>query len=188
LSKTTVQHVTKLDVAVDSIKTRITVYNAALTTRLNDNNFQLDITDENEFFSLDTDNMYDETVVPAPKNVHTIDVDDVRPDDDPTKDAYNTLLNAEVMVSVGDEQLLGTVTKRAKGPDGLPIGTRSEQPARDTHLYEVRLPDRSLRELTHNLIAENLFSQCDTEGGQYQIIKEISDHQSNATVMAKGDK
>jgi hypothetical protein len=80
------------------------------------------------------------------------------------------------------------VTKRAKGPDGLPIGTRSEQAARDTRLYEVRLPDGSSRELTHNLIAENLFSQCDTEGRQYQIIKEISDHRSNATAMAKGDE
>jgi hypothetical protein len=55
-------------------------------------------------------------------------------------------------------------------------------------LYEVRLPDGSSRELTHNLIAENLFSQCDTEGRQYQIIKEISEHQSDNTAMAKGDE
>jgi hypothetical protein len=77
LSKTTVQHVTELDVAVDSIKTRITAYDAALTTRLNDDNFQLDLTDENAFFSLDMDDIYDDTVVPAPESVHTIDLDDV---------------------------------------------------------------------------------------------------------------
>jgi hypothetical protein len=60
LSNTTVQHVTELDVAVDSIKTRITAYDAALTTRLNDDNFQLDLTDENAFFSLDMDDIYDD--------------------------------------------------------------------------------------------------------------------------------
>jgi hypothetical protein len=57
-------------------------------------------------------------IVPAPENVRTIDVNDVLPDDEPTEDVYDTLLNAEVMVSEGGEQLLGAVTKRAKGPDG----------------------------------------------------------------------
>jgi hypothetical protein len=105
-----------------------------------------------------------------------VDVDDVLTAEDPTEDAFDTLLNAEVMVSEGGEQLLGTVTKRARGPDGLPIGTRHENSTRDSRLYEIRLPDGSSRELTHNLIAENLFSQCDSEGRQFQIIKEISDH------------
>jgi hypothetical protein len=136
----------------------------------------------------DIDDMYDKTVVPTDENAHTVDVNDVLTAEDPTEDAFDTLLNAKVMVSEGREQLLGTVTKRARGPDGLPIGTRHENSTRDSSLHEIRLPDGSSRELTHNLIAENLFSQCDSEGRQFQIIKEISDHQSDGTAMAKGDE
>jgi hypothetical protein len=179
LSKTTVQHVTELDVQVDTVKARITAYDTALTERLNDANFRIETDEDNAFFTLDMDDMYDDTVVPTDQNAHTVDVDDVLPAEDPTEDAFDTLLNAEVMVSEGGEQLLGTVTKRARGPDGLPIGTRHENSARDSRLYEIRLPDGSSRELTHNLIAENLFSQCDSEGRQFQIIKEISDHRSD---------
>jgi hypothetical protein len=58
----------------------------------------------------------------------------------------------------------------------------------DTRMYEVRLPDGSSRELTYNVIAENLFSQCDTEGRQFQLVQEISDHRSDDTSMAKGDE
>jgi hypothetical protein len=188
LSKTTVQHVTRLDTETDDVKAKIIQYDEALSLRLDDDNFRLTPDEDNAFFMLDTDGIEDETVQPEPGNEHAIDVDDILPEDDPTEEAYDNLLNAEVLIIDGGEQVLGTVAKRARGADGRPIGQRSNAPMSDTRMYEVRLPDGSSRELTYNIIAENLFSQCDTEGRQFQIIKEISDHRSDDTAIRKGEE
>jgi hypothetical protein len=161
LSKTTVQHITRLDLEVDDVKAKIKTYDDLLMVRLDDENFQLNPNDCNAFFILDDEDVTNAMVVPDEGNEQTVDVDNVLPEDDPTEEAYDTLLNAEVVLSEGSEQVMGTVTKRARGADGRPIGTRAQNPIADTQMYEVRLPDGSSRELTYNVIAENLFSQCD---------------------------
>jgi hypothetical protein len=188
LSKTTVQHVTRLDLETDDVKAKVKMYDELLTLRLADDNFRIEPDEDNAFFILDMDDINDETVQPNAEDQHAIDVDNILPPDDLTEEAYDNLLNAEVLLNDGDNQVLGTVTKRARGPDGRPIGTRAENPMADTRMYDVRLPDGTSRELTYNIIAENLFSQCDSEGRQYQLISEISDHRADDTAIAKGDE
>jgi formylglycine-generating enzyme required for sulfatase activity len=112
-------------------------YDDLLTVRLDDENFQLNSDDGNAFFILDDEDMTDATVVPTEANQHTVDVDDVLPEDNPTEEAYDNLLHAEVVLQEGGEQTMGTVTKRAQGADGRPIGTRAENPMSDTRMYEV---------------------------------------------------
>ena len=53
-------------------------------------------------------------------------------------------------------------------------------------MYQVRMPDGSFRELTYNVIADNLFSRFESEGRQYQLISDIIDHRSDDTVIKKG--
>ena len=125
---------------------------------------------------LDLDDLDDETVIPRYGDKHAINVNDVILQENPTEYAFDTLLNAEVPINVGDKHTLGTGKKRAQGADGRPIGRRDDNPFLNTHMYEVQMPDGSSRELTYNVIANNLFSQCDSEGRQYQLIFEISDH------------
>ena len=126
---------------------------------------------------LDLDDLDDDTVI-----------NDVIPQDNPTEEASDTLLNAEVSINVSDKHILGTAKQRARGADGRPIGRRDNNPFLDTRMYEVRMPDRSSRELTYNVIAENLLSKCYSEGIQYQLISKISDHLSDDTAIKKGDK
>jgi len=38
------------------------------------------------------------------------------------------------------------------------------------------MADGTERELQHNIIAENMFSQADSEGRQYMLLAEITDH------------
>ena len=137
---------------------------------------------------LDLDDIDDDTVIPRNGDEHAIDVDDVIPQDYPTEEAFDTLLNAEVLINVGDEHTLGTVTKQAWGADGTPIGRRDDNPLLETRMYEVWMPNRSSCEITYNIIAENLFSQCNSEGRQYQLIIEISDHRSDDADIKKGDE
>ena len=137
---------------------------------------------------LNLDNLDKDTVIPRNRDEHARDVDDVIPQDDPTDEDFDTLLNAEVSINVGDKHPLDTVTKRAHRAKGRPIGRQDYNPFLDTHMYEVRMPVGTSCELTYKVIAENLFSQCDSEGRQYQLIRKISDHRSDDTAIKKGDE
>ena len=70
---------------------------------------------------LDLDDLDDDTVI-----------DDVIPQYNPAEEAFDTLLNAEVSIDVGDKHTLGTVTKRARGANGRPIGQRDDNLLLDT--------------------------------------------------------
>jgi hypothetical protein len=40
----------------------------------------------------------------------------------------------------------------------------------DMHEYIVELPDRTTAEYAANVIAENMYSQCDFEGQEYLLL------------------
>jgi hypothetical protein len=43
-------------------------------------------------------------------------------------------------------------------------------------MYEVKFPDRQMAHYSANVIAENMYSQCDAEGNQYLfLLDEIID-------------
>ena len=74
---------------------------------------------------LDLDDLDDNTVIPRNGDEHAIDVGDVTPQNDPTEEAFDTLLNAEVSINVGKKHTLGTVAKALGEPmaDSLVDGT-----------------------------------------------------------------
>ena len=158
LSCTTVQHMTRLDMSVADIQAKVILYDINLSELLNDDNFQLKPNNDNAFFLLNLDDLGDDPVIPINGDENAIDVDDVIPQDDPTEEAFDNLLNVEVSINVGDKQILSTVTKRARGDNGIPIGQWYDNPFLYTRMYEVQMPDGSSRELIYNIIAENLFS------------------------------
>ena len=108
--------------SVTDIQAKVILYDINLSERLEDDNFQLNPNNDNAFFFLDLDNLDDDTVIPRNGDEHAIDIDDVITQDDPTEEAFDTLFNAEVSINVDDKHTLGTVTKRARGADGRPIG------------------------------------------------------------------
>ena len=56
-----------------------------------------------------------------------------------------------------------------------------------TDVYTARLPDGSEREYTKNMVAENLFAQCDGDGNVIRLIDEIIDHASDVTATKLAD-
>ena len=61
-------------------------------------------------------------------------------------------------------------------------------PILDTCTYEVEFPDGQVAEYSANVIAENMYTQCDTEGNQYLLLDEIVDWQSDETATKLEDK
>jgi hypothetical protein len=52
-------------------------------------------------------------------------------------------------------------------------------------MYEVEFPHGQLAEYSANIIAENMYTQCDTEGNQYLLLDEIVDWQKDESAAVK---
>ena len=57
----------------------------------------------------------------------------------------------------------------------------------DKPLYEVEYPDGMTEQLADNIIAENVFSQVDSECHNYQVLTEVTDHKKDDISIAKMD-
>ena len=82
----------------------------------------------------------------------------------------------------------GSVKQRARDSEGELFGTRNPNPILDTRSYEVEFPDGDVAEFTANVIAENMFLQCDDAGNQYRLISGIMDHKSNHKAVSKSNQ
>jgi hypothetical protein len=49
----------------------------------------------------------------------------------------------------------------------------------DTRTYEIEFPDSRSDEYTANVIADNMYAQCDIEGRQYNLIEGIIEHKTD---------
>ena len=73
--------------------------------------------------------------------------------------------------------------KHSWGLDGEPIRQLHNNPLFDTQEYEVKFTDRSCKKYQANIIVENMFAQVDSEGNQYLLLKEITNHKhDNSTI------
>ena len=83
---------------------------------------------------------------------------------------------------------MGRVTKQIRGKDGNLIG-RSDpsRPWNGTSRYQVEMSNGRDKDYAANVIAKNLFLQCNKEGNPYMILKDITDHNSDETAVFKED-
>jgi hypothetical protein len=112
------------------------------------------------------------------------DVDDGEPTTPDTNDQY---VGAEVLLPHGDAVLTARVTGRKRDSDGIPIGKANANPILDTRVYQVKYPDGDVAEYAANVIAENMYSQCDSEGNQFLLMKAIVDHRKDGHALEKAD-
>ena len=184
MARTTVQHVTNLDRKQPETAERIKAFDEALSTRLGDPTHELpDVMPGSSFFLKDIA----EDGEPAPDEPAYADGEEgaFSQDDFTPDNSFDTYLNAELLLpDSGDKVVRARVVKRAKGEDGNPIGLQHKNPLFDTCAYTVEFPDRSTAEYQANIIAENLFSQSDSEGGQFMVMKEICDHQKDGRAIS----
>ena len=58
----------------------------------------------------------------------------------------------------------------------------------DTKEYEVEFIDGTTERYSANIMAENIYSQCYSEGNQYLVLKEIVDHKSDESAIYVDDR
>lgn len=103
--------------------------------------------------------------------------------DEYTHDAFDKYINAQVVLSRGGVAQQATILKRNRNEDGAPIGIANSNPILDSREYVAKFEDGAEQIYLANIIAENLYSQIDQEGRQFQLLKEIIDHEASDKAM-----
>ena len=185
IARSTVQHVTITDMATDAIRDRVSNFDATLLTRLSDDNFQIehpnsvfylqddvDVPDTQPVDAIPTDAEYGDMIQPA-----RCEADDIE------FDSFDQYLSAEFVVNRDGEMATAKVIKRAKDNNGNPIGKKHSNPLLDTREYECEMEDGTVMRYNANVIAENIFAQCDDEGRRQALLDEIIDHKRDARAL-----
>jgi hypothetical protein len=97
-------------------------------------------------------------------------------------------LSSELMLPKGGVMVKGHVTVRKRDLDGNPVGHANDNSILDTRSYIVNFDDDNQTELTANMIAEFLYSQCDPDSNQYVLLEEIIDHQRLPAAIKLSDQ
>ena len=177
---TTVQHVIADNLRNTDIQARVDDFNTRLTRRLDDTSFVLPGNDIDYY----------------PEDQHHVDTEngdtdnDTQPEAD-TIDDYDKLVGATFLLdpirNPGNVATKATVIKRKTDIHGKPLGKAHSNPLLDTREYIVELEDGTFDSYFANMIAENLFSQCDAEGRQFNTIRDIIDHKTDGHALSRQD-
>jgi hypothetical protein len=186
IARSTVQHITTSDMQQDAIRQLQQSFDESITERFADEQFVL--MEPGLFYLEDVESPepVDETNIPDDAEYGDM-IHEPRPDVDDI-DTYDQYLNAEVVIDRDGEPLRARVAKRAKSELGAPIGHSHTNPLFDTREYDCIFDDGTMERYTANIIAENLYSQCDREGHSFLVLNEIVDHAKDhsAVPMTEG--
>jgi hypothetical protein len=146
-------------------------YDEAIKVKLGkgmqDHEFKLD--PDLAYFVTPTHDCYEDKKEPAFK------MPDIDNFDERDVDTYDQYVGASVQLSIGDKVHTGKVTGRKLGIDGVARGKASANPILDTRTYNVESPDGRSEEYTTNVIAENMYAQCDEEGTNSSCYRTLLD-------------
>jgi hypothetical protein len=87
------------------------------------------------------------------------------------------------MVNSNGDSVPAKVIKHSRDNEGKPISKKHSNPLLYSFEYECILDNRTLYRYKANVIAKNIFTQCDDEGMRHVVLQEITDHKSNKTAV-----
>jgi hypothetical protein len=148
-------------------------FDVSVEEKLGKSMLNADFKDDPEFadFVTPTFEPYEDDEAPVYK---IPDIDEV--DNGADIDTYDKYVGAHVRVPVGGEIRSGKFMRRKLEVDGTWKGRANANSMLDSRIYEIEFPDGRSDEYTANVIAENMYAQCDNKGKQFNIMYCIIDH------------
>jgi hypothetical protein len=107
--------------------------------------------------------------------------------DNLSDDAYDNYIGAEVTLQKGDELTAASVKRRKLDEFGNAVGTSYANPILDTWLHTIEFADGKEAECSANVIAENMWDQCNIDGNQCQTLNAIIDHKTDGHAVQHAD-
>ena len=108
-------------------------------------------------------------------------------DDEVDVDTYDQYIGAEVTLPVGDQMRSAKVRSRKRSVDGKLVGRANTNPILDTRMYNIEYSDGQTAEVAANVIAQNMYAMCDTEGNQYLLLDGIVGHRKDDSAVDRAD-
>jgi hypothetical protein len=108
-------------------------------------------------------------------------------EDEPDPDTHDHYIGANVALPIGDRMMNAIVRGRKRQLDGSLRGKANANPILDTRTYDVEFPDGQRAEVAANVIAQNMYSQCDIEGNQHLLLAGITDHRKTEAAVSRAD-
>mmetsp|Transcript_1849 Transcript_1849/g.3781 ORF Transcript_1849/g.3781 Transcript_1849/m.3781 type:complete len:250 (-) Transcript_1849:1930-2679(-) len=101
---------------------------------------------------------------------------------------YDQYINVECQLPKDNETLSAAkIIGQALDEQGNVVGNYHANPVLDTRVYDVLFPDGAVKQYAANIIAKHMYSQCDNEGYQHQILNCILDVRKNNTALCGDD-
>jgi hypothetical protein len=104
-----------------------------------------------------------------------------------TPEEADNFVNAEVALMHHGKRTTGKVRNRKRQADGSLVGLANHNPILDTRTYDVQFPDGEVAEYAANIIAENVWAQCDPDGRQRVLMEAIIDHKMDGHALKPAD-
>jgi hypothetical protein len=106
-------------------------------------------------------------------------------------DSYDALIGATFLLdpirSPDNVATKAKVIQRKTDSLGIPLDRAHPNPLLDTQEYKVQLEDGTYDSYFANVIAKNLYSQCNAEGQEFNAVWEIVGHKTDGHAIAKVD-
>ncbi len=96
------------------------------------------------------------------------------------------LINAEVLLPVGEREAIAKVVQCAVDLEGKLIGEYNENHILNTLRYMCEFPDRTVKEFAANMITSNIFEESDADGHTNTFLYKIVDHKSLGEAVKNG--
>jgi hypothetical protein len=98
------------------------------------------------------------------------------------------LINAEVLLSIGDGEAIAKVVQCVVDSEWKLIGKYNENHILNTLRYMCEFPDGTVKKFAANMIASNIFEESDADGHTSTLIYKIVDHKSLGEAVKMADK
>jgi Reverse transcriptase (RNA-dependent DNA polymerase) len=108
--------------------------------------------------------------------------------DNVTPEMQDGYVGAEVNLPFQGTIRAGKVKHRARNEEGELEGVANATPILDTRAYQVEFNDGELAAYSANVIAENMYAQCDKFGNQYRLMEELINHRTDGKAVKIADQ
>jgi hypothetical protein len=100
-----------------------------------------------------------------------------------TPEGGDEYINVSVTLPQGGSQIDARVIACKRDAEGQPLGRCHNNLVLDTRVYEVEFPDGTILEYLANVIAENMWAQCDLDGQERLLMQAIIDHRKDGNAV-----
>jgi len=178
IARSTVQAISEADINTEQVTSELKALDSAIETKLSDSSEDHDGLDLPDYLQFVDEGLENEDI--QTPHYEQVEPEAAMPEaDDLDHDAYDKYISAEVILPKGDAFLLGKVVGRKRDAEDNLIGTAHSNPIFDTRLYQVQFPEGQVEEYSANVIAQNLYSQLDSEGHHFVLLEDIIDYEKN---------